>query len=130
MARKASSNLWVKTLIFKVEVRHTKHCFQGAPELFLVEIETEQQIAERATQTMLLLDSKIDLIISELKLTCAYLELSEIDDDWKSYRLYKQQKLEKSEELGRFEELKNALISDPRSYGVIGVNLLPTSGED
>ena len=130
MARKASSHLWVKSRTFRMEVRRTKHCYQGAPELFLVEIETEQQIAEWATQTMLLLDARIDLIISELNLICAQLDLSEIDDDWKSYRLFKQQKLEKSEELGRFEGLKSALISDPRNYGVIGVNLLPASGED
>ena len=129
MAIKASSRTWVRTRVFTVEVRHPKHCSPGSPKRKLVEIETPQKVAEEASQIMLILESKINLLKSELKLVYAYLELADLDDNWKSYRLYKQQKLEKTQALDRYEELKKKLISDPSSYRVVGSNLLPTPGK-
>ena len=130
MARKASSHLWVQSRTFRIEVQCAVYCTNGAPYFHLVEVETEQQIAERATETLLLLHARTDLIVSEIKLLTAQLDLSEIDDDWQAYRLLRKQKLEKINELNQFEGLSTALVANPRNYSIIGLNLLPDSGED
>ena len=130
MAKKASSHLVVESRTFRLEVQCAIHCANGVQNFNLVEVETEQQIAERATETLLLLHARTDLIVSEIKLLTAQLELSEIDNDWQAYRLLSKQKLEKINELNRFEGLSTALVATPRHYRIIGLNLLPDTGED
>ena len=93
-------------------------------------VETEQQILERATETLLLLHARTNLIVSEIKLLTAQIELSEIDEDYQADSLLRKQKLDKINELNRFEGLSTALVTNPRNYGIIGLNLLPDTGED
>ena len=92
--------------------------------------ESEQEIQKRATETMLLLESEIDIFISEIKLLTAQIELSEIDEDCEAELILRRQKLYKIYEQNQFEKLKIAVIQNPRNYSLVSLHLNPAFGEE
>ena len=83
----------------------------------------EEEICERAATIILLLESKIAIFISEIKLLTAQMELAQIDEDPGLELSFRCSRQRKKNELSKFMVLKDAIIQNPRCYALVGIHM-------